>query len=94
MNHITTNDEVELKKPSHIQRTPLANHVRACMEQYFDDLEGHMPGDLYRMVISEVEKPLLDIVMRKVRGNQTRAATLLGITRSTLRKKLHMYGLD
>jgi Fis family transcriptional regulator len=94
MNQLITNEKRELTQEIMAQRSTLANHVKACMEQYFADLEGHMPDDLYRMVISEVEKPLLETVMHKVRGNQTRAAAVLGITRSTLRKKLHLYGLD
>ena len=94
MNQLATNDELAPVQGISAQRTPLANHVKACMEQYFADLNGFLPEDLYRMVISEVEKPLLETVMHKVRGNQTRAAAVLGITRSTLRKKLHMYGLD
>ena len=40
------------------------------------------------MVMSEVEEPLLQTVMRHTGGNQTKAAALLGISRSTLRKKL------
>lgn len=45
------------------------------------------------MVMSEVEKPLLESVMHFTRGNQTRAAEVLGINRSTLRKKLEQYGI-
>ncbi len=41
-----------------------------------------------------VEKPLLRAVMRETRGNQVRAAQLLGINRNTLRKKLKEHGID
>ena len=63
------------------------------MEIYFQDMEGHAPSDLYRMVINEVEKPLLESVMNEVRGNQSRAAEMLGLNRSTLRKKLQLHNL-
>jgi len=45
-------------------------------------------------VLSEVEAPLLDIIMQHTRGNQTRAANMLGINRGTLRKKLKKYGMN
>jgi len=46
------------------------------------------------MVISEVELPLLKAVMNYARGNQSKAAEVLGINRSTLRKKLEKYDLN
>ena len=50
-------------------------------------------GELYEHVLAAVEKPLLDAVMKRVRGNQLRAAALLGINRNTLRKKLSLRGI-
>ena len=43
---------------------------------------------LYELVLAEVEHPMLDMIMQYTRGNQTRAANMLGINRGTLRKKL------
>lgn len=43
-------------------------------------------NDLYELVLAEVEQPLLDMVMQYTRGNQTRAALMMGINRGTLRK--------
>ena len=45
------------------------------------------------MVLSAVEKPMLEVVMRHAGGNQLRASAMLGINRKTLRKKLSTYGL-
>jgi len=67
--------------------------VQEAMETYFSNLDGHGTNDLYQMVISEVEQPLLRVVLKHTRGNQTRAAEILGINRGTLRKKLKMYDL-
>jgi len=67
--------------------------VQDSMETYFANLDGHGTNDLYQMVISEVEQPLLRVVLKHTRGNQTRAAEILGINRGTLRKKLKMYDL-
>jgi Fis family transcriptional regulator, factor for inversion stimulation protein len=73
---------------------PLSECVHVALERYFTDLDGHRPcQDLYDFVIREVEHPLLKSVMEFTRGNQSRAAEILGINRSTLRKKLEKYDL-
>ncbi len=73
---------------------PLNGMVRNALQQYFRDLNGHEPNDLYQLLLTEVERPLLETVMHYAGGNQTRAAQALGINRGTLRKKLKQYGLD
>jgi Fis family transcriptional regulator len=73
---------------------PLRQCVLDAMQRYFSHLDGHGASNLYRLVMNEVEAPLLESVMQYAGGNQTRAATLLGISRSTLRKKLSQYGMD
>ena len=62
--------------------------VRNSLETYFRDLLGTEPDNLHDMLVSVVEKPLLEIVMRQADGNQSRAALWLGLNRNTLRKKL------
>ena len=74
-------------------KIPLANSVCTALEDYFDALDGEAPNNLYAMFISEVERPLFEAVMRCARDNQTHAASYLGISRSTLRKKLKQYNL-
>ena len=73
---------------------PLRECVRDAIDGYFRQLGGHGTSDLYRLVLNEVEQPLLETVMRHTEGNQTRAAQILGLSRSTLRKKLTAYDLD
>jgi Fis family transcriptional regulator len=75
------------------RKGPLAACVRYSLERYFNDLTGEKTTDVYDMVIAEVEKPLLEIVMRHVKSNQCKAAEILGINRNTLRKKLKTYKL-
>ncbi|HEY4082118.1 MAG TPA: Fis family transcriptional regulator [Burkholderiaceae bacterium] len=62
--------------------------VRESLELYFRDLDGEAPHSMHDMLISLVEKPLLEVVMDKAGGNQSRAADWLGINRNTLRRKL------
>lgn len=68
--------------------------VRKMMRQYFKDLDGENVTDIYDMVVANVERPLLEVVMHHAKGNQTRAADLLGLNRNTLRKKLDEHGLE
>ena len=57
-------------------------------------LRGHASANLHGLMVGLVEKPLLRAVMRETKGNQVRAAQLLGINRNTLRKKLNEHGID
>jgi len=76
-----------------ITQRPLRDSVRQAVSGYVAQLNGQDPTELYDLVLSEVEAPLLDIIMQFTRGNQTRAASMLGINRGTLRKKLKKYGM-
>lgn len=74
-----------------------AQSLRGCVEQavdnYFKHLDGQDVSNVYEMVLAEVEAPMLEIVLKYTRHNQTRAAQVLGLNRGTLRKKLKQYGL-
>ena len=72
---------------------PLRECVADAMARYFAQLDGHPTGELYRLVLAEVEEPLFRAVMEYTSGNQSKASELLGINRGTLRKKLKIYGL-
>ncbi len=71
----------------------LSEHVRQCVEKYFTQLNGHDSSGLYDLVLAEVEKPLLETALKYADFNQSKAAKLLGMSRSTLRKKLDHYGI-
>ena len=75
------------------QPVPLSNSVKRALDRYFRDLNGEKTTDLYELVIREVERPLLEVVMRHTKSNQCQAAEILGINRNTLRKKLKLHGL-
>lgn len=67
--------------------------VRESLDVYFRDLDGSNPHDVYEMVMSCVEKPMLEVVLVQAGGNQSLAAEYLVINRNTLRKKLQQHGL-
>jgi Fis family transcriptional regulator len=72
----------------------LSDHVRLAMRTYFARLDGHEVTNLYAMVLSEVEKPLIETVLEQCGHNQSKAAQILGLSRSTLRKKMTQYGIE
>lgn len=72
----------------------LSTHVKTAVDLYFAQLNGHTAADLYNMVLNEVEKPLLETTLQQCGFNQTKAAKALGLSRSTLRKKLDQHGLS
>ena len=80
-------------KLTNIRNRPLRNVAEDALKRYFKDLNGHKPGDLYGLVLSEIEAPLFKTVMDHTQGNQSRAAEILGMNRATLRKKLKTYAL-
>ena len=76
------------------QKEPLRAAVRDALAHYFEQLDGTAPNDLYQLVMHQVEQPLFEVVIRHTGGNQSKAAALLGISRSTLRKKLALYEIE
>jgi len=83
------------KKKRKERRSQSIHHcVESALNNYFEDLDGHDPNDLYELVLSQTEKPLLEVVLKQTQGNITKSAEMLGINRATLRKKLKKYGLE
>jgi Fis family transcriptional regulator len=76
-----------------INENEMARLVRKAIDGYFRDLDGEKASGVYDMVIHCVEKPLIESVLHRVRGNQTHAAQMLGINRNTLRKKMKLHGI-
>jgi len=68
--------------------------IEKKMHECVRGLRGHASANLHGLMVGLVEKPLLRAVMRETKGNQVRAAQLLGINRNTLRKKLKEHGID
>ena len=71
----------------------LRETVQNSIRNYLKDMGNAQAEDLYQILLSEVEPPLIEEVLRHTRNNQSRAARILGITRNTLRAKLHRYDI-
>lgn len=69
----------------------LQDLVYKLVSRFLAENKNKPINDLYDMILSEVEPPLLQAVMEKRRGNQLQAARMLGISRGTIRKKLQRY---
>lgn len=78
-----------------IIKRPLCVAIKKFLENYlFHINKNEYQNNLYQLLLSELERPLLDTVMQYTQGNQTQAALIMGINRSTLRKKLKKYGMS
>lgn len=82
-----------LEIPDNRRSEPLRECVRVAVEGYLQQLDGHDVSELFSLVMTEVEAPLLEAVLAHANGNQSRAAAMLGINRATLRKKLKRHNL-
>lgn len=83
-----------MKRDNHNEgHMTISECIRLNLDKFFEDLEGENAKSVYDMVLSAVERPMLEVVMEKANMNQTVASEMLGINRNTLRKKLQQHGL-
>ncbi|MBU3600234.1 Fis family transcriptional regulator [Polynucleobacter sp. 30F-ANTBAC] len=75
------------------QQHPVSQTIEKHLKRYLDDLGETAPSNVYQMVLTVMEKPVLELIMKHAEQNQSLAATYLGINRNTLRKKLLEHGL-
>lgn len=71
----------------------LSEQLIDTLEHYFNTLEEQQASNLHEMVITQVEKPLIEFVLNRTQGNQSKTANMLGINRNTLRKKILQYNI-
>ena len=71
----------------------IGRSIQHSLDEYFRKLDGEPPHGVYDMVIGHVERALLASMLERAQGNQTQAADMLGMNRTTLRAKLAKYKL-
>lgn len=86
-----TTSKKTLNQPSH---NVLSYNVTYVLENYFTMLGDEVPTDVFQMVITQVEKPMIEFVLHKTDFNKTKASQMLGINRNTLRKKIQQYNIQ
>ena len=81
------------KDQNKADRKSLKYQVGLALRRYFKELDGNKATNVFEMVIKEVEKPMLEEVMKFCNGNKSQASKILGINRVTLRTKLKQYNI-
>lgn len=71
----------------------LQEAAKKILKNYFAKIGTEQPVDFYNIVLEEVERPLLEVLIKNTRYNQVKMAKMLSISRGTLRAKLKQYGL-
>ncbi len=74
-----------------LKEKTLSAMVHEWLECYWEMIKGVPPNDLYLRVFQEMEKGLITNVLTHTAGNKSKAARILGISRTSLDKKISMY---
>ena len=91
---VITTDVARTKIPTQIHSRPsvtLSNTVERSVEGYLDQLDENSVSNLFELLLDEVREPMLRAVLQKLRGNQSAAARIMGVSRGTLRKLMKRY---
>lgn len=75
------------------QARSIGKFVETRLKGFMRNIKRFEKFNLYEMVIPEVERSLILMVMKETKGNQIKAAKLLGINRNTLRSKIRKLGI-
>ncbi|PCJ87119.1 MAG: DNA-binding transcriptional regulator Fis [Thiotrichaceae bacterium] len=88
-----TNDIDDSAENNNQEISQLSHAVKHSIRRYLYELDGTQPNNMYNLVLKQIEQPLFEAILEHTKGNQSRAAELLGLNRGTLRKKLRSYNL-
>lgn len=88
------NELLESRTEQALEKPSLQDCLRESLRSYFSELGDAPACDVHAMVMQRIEEPMLVETLRHVRGNQSKAAIVLGLSRGTLRKKLKIYGME
>jgi two-component system nitrogen regulation response regulator GlnG len=66
----------------------LSAAITSYINSYFESHNSEPPAGVYDRMLAELERPLIALTMQATRGNQVKAAEMLGLNRNTLRKKI------
>jgi Fis family transcriptional regulator len=83
----------DTNRPTTEEISQLSHAVKHSIRRYLYELDGTQPNNMYELVLKQIEQPLFEAILEHTKGNQSRAAELLGLNRGTLRKKLRSYNL-
>ena len=72
----------------------LESVVELKISRFLDQIGRYYPENMYNLIMTKIEKPLLQQILRRTGGNQVHASKILGINRNTLRKKMKLYEIS
>ena len=75
------------------QSKPLVEYVRLSILEFLSHNSVQESTNLHSIVIDQVEKTMIEVVLEKYEYNQSKVSRILGISRSTLRKKIDVYNI-
>jgi two-component system nitrogen regulation response regulator GlnG len=81
-------------QPRSYESLALDELVRVKLQEFFDRSGNVDPTNLYELLLKHIERPLIEITLKRTHGNQVRAAEILGINRNTLHKKISYLKID
>ena len=62
--------------------------TKQALDEHWRNLDGQQPKHLYQLCLEEMERALFEHTLEHAKNNQSKAATLLGISRTTLKKRI------
>jgi two-component system nitrogen regulation response regulator GlnG len=71
----------------------LSNLIAQRLEEFFESHANSLPMNLYDVILPQVEHPLIVQALKATKGNQIKAAEILGINRNTIRKKIKLFNI-
>ena len=74
-----------------MSNTNLKKLIKDLSRTYLQDIDPKLTGNLYKLLLSEVEPVLIKTTLKFTKYNKTTTARMLGITRNTLRKMIEQY---
>ncbi len=85
--------KVPTQEPQQTSNVALHDAVANTVRHYLNS-PTETKDPLYDLIIKQAEKPVIEAVLRETRGNQSKAAIMLGLSRGTLRKKIREHGIS
>lgn len=77
-----------------VKALSLSNLIAERLKLFFISHANSVPTNLYATVLDQIEEPLIVQTLKFTRGNQIKAADILGVNRNTLRKKIKQFSIN
>lgn len=83
-----------INSQNQITQKPLHNSIKQTLKNYFTQLNNQNINNLYKLILTKVKQPLLNIIIQYTHNNQTHTTLIININHNTLHKKLKKYNIN